>query len=44
MVSWHPGKAEGVVEALSNGLRYLVNHFNYIDQMVLLNLAKIRTL
>ena len=36
--------AESVFKTLSNGLHYLVHHFNYIDQMALLNLTKTKTL
>ena len=40
MASW-PRTAEGVLKALLNGLHYLVHHFNYTDQMALLNVEKI---
>ena len=39
-----PKTAEGDFTAPSNGLHYLVHHFNYIDQMALLTLAKSKTL
>ena len=42
--SMAPKTAECDSETLSNGLHYVVHHFNYIDQMALLTLAKSKTL
>ena len=37
-------RAEGDFKTSSNGLHYLVHHFNYTDQTALLTLAKSKTL